>query len=139
MGRAVGTWTGRYTLTTTDVFGLWLYEPDEYDPLTYTAANGRRYTLGLIMDTDGATIPRPFSIIPGLSKWDWPQAAILHDALWESRKAGKLRTSFWRSNRLLQEAIVALGWSRILAWLVFWLVTLLGWWFWIQGEQGEEE
>jgi hypothetical protein len=139
MSRVTGSWSGRFGLTTTNERGVWLYEPDANNPLTYTAADGKSYVIAAIMDTDGATIPRFMGVIPGLSKWDWPEAAILHDALWEARYSGKLRVGFCRSNRLLREAIVSLGWSRGLAWLVFCLVTVFGWWFWIAGERGEDE
>jgi len=139
VSRAIGSWAGRFETVRTDKRGIRTYVPHATDPLRYTSTDGKTYTLKLLMDTDGATIPRPFGIIPGLSKWDWPEAAILHDALWEARYSGVLRVSFWRSNRLMQEAIVSLGWSRPLASLVFWLVTLTGWWFWISGERGVEE
>ena len=139
MARAIGTWAGLYRLHPTGERGLWTYEPDPTYPLTYTAIDGKKYIIALIMDTDGATIPRIFWWLPGLCPYDWFEAAILHDALWEARYSGKLMTSFWRANRLLQEAIVAQGWSRALAWLMFWCVTLFGWYWWIAGERGTQE
>ena|SRR3990167_876936 len=115
------------------------YHPDAADPLTYYSAGGRRIVMGRQFTTDGATTPFFVWGFRGFHQWDWAEAAILHDHLWEMRKSGVLTASFKRSNKLMQEAIVSLGWNRWIALAVFWAVTLFGWYWWLAGENVEVE
>lgn len=126
---------GTFWLTETAQPRIDWYHPCVDNPLRVIDELGRvLVTIDRPFDTDGATIPRVFWWIPGLAPFDWRKAAILHDWLWECRKSGRLQSNFATSNRLLRQAIVALGWSRPLAWIVWFFVTTCGWWWWLSGE-----
>jgi hypothetical protein len=129
-----GTFHGSYSLVEIG-YRLWRYIPDPDDLLTYTTSDGHAIRIDAEFETDGATVPRFLWSLPGLDPMDWPRAAILHDWLWELHIAGHPITGFFDSNRILEEAILALGWSRLLAFLVRHAVDLFGWPLWIHGEQ----
>lgn len=122
-------------------YRLWRYVPDVEDLLSYQTEDGNRFVFAREIETDGASVPRWTGLwsFPGLDPMDWPEAAILHDSLWEARKHGAIEVGFCGSNRLLREAIRSLGWPRRTAWLVWLAVTLFGWWYWLHGEHGTEE
>jgi hypothetical protein len=128
--------SGRYALTEIG-YRTWLYVPDPEKPLTYLAADGRTFVLRESFETDGASVPRMFWVVPGLDPMDWPKGALLHDWLWECRKSGTLAAGFGESNELLAESLRSLGWSRGLAWVVKWSINLFGWLPWIRGERGK--
>lgn len=116
-------------------YRLWQYVPNPIEPLTFTAADGRRYVMDKAFETDGASVPRLFWSLPGFDPMDWPKAAVLHDFLFEARYSGKLAAGFFESNRLLREALRDLGWNRVIAWTVHRTIDLFGWYFWLKGER----
>jgi hypothetical protein len=115
-------------------YRLWRYIPDPDGPLTFTTRDGRVIVIDSEFETDGATVPRVFWSLPGLDPMDWPRGAILHDWLWERHHAGQPVAGFFESNRILQEAVIALGWSRLLACVVRRAIDLFGWAIWVKPE-----
>jgi len=134
MSRAVGSWSGTYTLRDRDVPNELLYCPDRAYPLTYTAADGRQYRMDEPFSTDFATTG-PLGVLPWFKPMAWKKAAVLHDWLWELRRTGRHQANFFESNRLLQEAIVALGHARWVAWVCWFGCTVFGWLWWLRGER----
>ena len=131
-----GYFTGRYYLDDpSDKARTFRYCPCPVMPLTYHAADGRVFAIDRHFETDGATTGRILGAIPGLGQWDWKRAAILHDWLWEQRRTGTLAANFWESNKLLEEAILALGWNRWIAFAARVGCTLFGWVWWLRGER----
>ena len=127
--------TGQYTLKPIGP-RLFVYLPDSVEPLTFTSDSGRVFVLGDEFETDLASIPRPFWVLPGFSPFDWIPAALLHDWLWERRKGLGLVVGFWASNRLLAQAIKSLGQPRWRAWVCKRAIDAFGWWQWIRDEKG---
>ena len=84
--------------------------------------------------TDGATARGSSGRSPASIRWIGRGPPYLHDWLWELHIAGTPITGFFDSNRILEEAIRSLGWSRLLAHLVRRAVDLFGWPLWIHGE-----
>jgi len=115
---------------------LFTYIPDMEHPLTFVADDGRRFILTYPFETDLASIPRIFWIFPGFSPFDRPEAAILHDWLWECRKGKGLVVGFWESNRLLAEAIRGSHQPRWKAWICKRAIDLFGWPQWFRDERG---
>lgn len=58
-----------------DVF---LFIPDDKNPLTFVRANGVVITPGRML-TDGGSIPRPFRVFRNYSPWGYAPAFIVHD------------------------------------------------------------
>lgn len=118
---------------------LFTYIPDPELPLTFDADDGRKFVLTESFETDLASIPRIFWIFPGFSPFDWPEAAILHDWLWERRKGKGLVVGFWESNRLLAEAIRGLHQPRWRAWICRRAIDCFGWVQWLGAERGSAD
>ena len=111
----------------------WWYIPDPNDPLTITLDDGRVFVLDKVFETDGATTPRFLWGIPGFGSLDWPKAALFHDWLWELRKTRPV-VGFLESNRLLYQFVRLLGWSKFVAWSVWFGTTFFGWTWWLKDE-----
>lgn len=112
----------------------YVYVPNSADPFTFIRPSGEKIVLDEPFVTDGASVPRVFWSLPGLSPWDFMPAALVHDWLWTLRYRGVLRCGFFASNRILREACLCLGYSRWKAWLIHRTVDLFGWYSWLRGE-----
>lgn len=86
---------------------LFVYRPDRFEPLTFTAADGKVIRPEL-MYTDGGSIPRLFWSAPNMGPWDFAPGFIVHDWLFLQHrcKVGDWRDySFERSADILAQAL----------------------------------
>jgi len=60
---------------------LFLFEPDEDDPLTYLRNGESKPIVPGVMFTDGGSIPRPMRAFKNYSPWGYAPAFIVHDWL----------------------------------------------------------
>jgi hypothetical protein len=58
--------------------GAFVFVPNPRDPLTFTRANGREITPGM-MYTDGGSIPRIGQVFNGFAPWGYAPAYMIHD------------------------------------------------------------
>ena len=128
----MGVFTGDYGITWLSP-RLYLYRPARGNPLTYTTDNGTKIILSDVFETDGATIPRIFWSIPGFSPFDFFKAALVHDWLYEMHHAGTSPIDFYEANEILEEACVAIGYSKWKAKLVRRMCDLFGHGVWDRG------
>ena len=63
---------------------FFLFVPSKDNPLTFTRANGRKITPGVIY-TDGGSIPQFLWGVKGFSPWGYAPAYVIHDWLFEAQ------------------------------------------------------
>lgn len=64
---------------------LFLFLPDNTNPLTFTRANGEKIQPGRML-TDGGSIPRPMWALRNYSPWGYAPAFIVHDWLFFTKR-----------------------------------------------------
>lgn len=64
---------------------LFVFLPNDKDPLTFTRSNGQKITPGRML-TDGGSIPRPIWILRNYSPWGFAPAFIVHDWLFTMKQ-----------------------------------------------------
>lgn len=98
--------------------GIFEYQPDPITPLTFIRPDGRWITLAYPFQTDLASTPRIVWPIYGLAPQDLEQGSLIHDALFMMHHAGNELYGFYETNKVLQEACLASGYSRPMAWAI---------------------
>lgn len=98
--------------------GIFEYQPEPGNPLTFTRPDGRVIVLAYAFQTDLASTPRILWPIYGLAPFDMERPALVHDALFEIHHAGHELYGFRESNLVLQEACRVEGYSRPMAWSI---------------------
>lgn len=86
---------------------IWLFIPDPWNPFTFTTNSGVVIKPEDML-TDGASIPRFLWGVPGMAPWDWPDAVIIHDWLYETHHRGRDVVGFSEANAILGEAMDAM-------------------------------
>lgn len=109
---------------------VFLFDPDPLQPLTYFDSAGRVFVINEQFEFDGASTPRLFWVVPGLSPWDWTRAAAFHDFWFHRHYVGRGVVSLEDANRLLGEMVRTLGWPEWKVTLIVWAVNRFGkfWW-----------
>jgi hypothetical protein len=120
----MGRFTGAYTLQPTGPM-LFVYRPDPDRPLRFITDDGDEIQ-PFLMETDGASVPRLFWCFKWFGPFDWIDAAVIHDAMYEEHHAGIRDWSFTRANVVLREAMKAVGVPFVRRNLVFVAVQLFG-------------
>src|SRR6478609_9493854 len=94
-----GKWEGKYSLwPIPELPRMFLYLPDEKEPLTYITSGQTRIVLDQIFDTDLASIPRWMWGTKWLNPIAWIPAALVHDWLWELHRRKEATIGFYESN-----------------------------------------
>ncbi len=124
--------TGSYDLLRYPTWphGIFEYQPESGNPLTFTRPDGRKVVLPYSFQTDLASTPRIIWPVYGLAPFDMERPALIHDALFEMHHAGVELYGFEESNRVLQEACRVEGYSRPMAWAIRRACDLFGWGIW---------
>jgi hypothetical protein len=92
-----------------------------HEPMSYTANDGTTIFIPAGFVTDFASVPRLFwNILPPTGVYD--RAAILHDFLYRGQVFPRARC-----DALLNEAMVSLGVSWWIRWLIYGNVRMFGW------------
>lgn len=114
--------------------GEFLLVPDMYKGFGYVRPNGDKIEIDRPCIVDGASVPRCFRV----AQWLDPvgpmlKAALLHDYCWILRYTGENTIGFRESNRVMWEACKECGLKNWQRWLVWFAITVGGWWFWYKG------
>ena len=122
------------TITGTTVLTRTLKDPSQnyvYDgSLEFACDDGVTYRPRRFI-TDEATIPRIFWWIPGFGPDDWVEAAILHDWMYVEHDVNAMFTVTRRQvDDYMYEAILACGYSRIVAYFAWLGVRIGGKFYW---------
>jgi hypothetical protein len=109
---------------------VFLFEPDPLQPLSYYDSTGRVFVIDEPFEFDGASTPRLFWIVPGLSPWDWTRASAFHDFWFYRHHAGREIVGLEDANRLLGEMCRTLGVSEWKIKIIVLAVNRFGrfWW-----------
>lgn len=134
----IGHFTGLYDLIRYPSWpeGIFEYQPDPITPLTFIRPDGHWITLDQPFQTDLASTPRCVWWVYGLAPQDLERPALAHDWLYTQHHAGHDIYGFKESNRVLQEACRAEGWSRLLSWTVRTACDVFGMPIWDRVETG---
>lgn len=104
-----------------------------HEPLTYSAPDGRAWTIAAGFETDFGSIPAPLEWLPGLKPYgtegDCPY--ILHDWLYYCHRTRQDRCKDRAdADSILYAALLICGVGRIRAWVIYRAVRMGGWKAW---------